>query len=110
MADETPALGCRRCWHQQKQRHRPRGCRPHQDPQYRRPGRGIGVVLGSFVGGFLPALAAVIMGHIAQKREPWATGFWVTALIAGYVGVGISLISGIGALLIFLAAPSGSTL
>ena len=62
----------------------------------------------SFVGGFF-ALAGVIMGHIAQKREPWAKGFWVAALIAAYVGVGISLISGIGALLIFLAAPSGST-
>ena len=49
------------------------------------------------------------MGHIAQKRDPWAKRFWVTALITGYVGVGISLISGIGALLIFLAAPSGST-
>ena len=70
---------------------------------------GIVGVLGSFVGfGFLPSLAGVIMGHIAQKREPWAKGFWMTALITGYVGVGISLMSGIGVLLIFLAALSGS--
>ena len=66
-------------------------------------------MLGSFVWGFLLALAGVIMGHIALKREPWAGGFWVTALITGYVGAGISLISRIGALLIFLAAPSGSS-
>jgi hypothetical protein len=71
---------------------------------------GIVGVLGSFVGfGFLPALAGVILGHIAQKREPWAKGFWVTALVTGYVGLGISLISGIGVVLLFVLGMSGSS-
>ena len=70
---------------------------------------GIVGVLGSFVGiGFLPAVAGVIMGHIAQKRQPWAKGFWVTALVTGYVGVAISVAIGLFALIIFLAAVSTS--
>ncbi|MDJ0334197.1 hypothetical protein QMG83_03055 [Salinibacterium sp. G-O1] len=71
---------------------------------------GILGVLMSFVGlGFLPALAAVIMGHLAQKRQPWAKPFWVTALVTGYVGLGISLIAGLFFLFVFIAASSGSS-
>ncbi len=70
---------------------------------------GIVGVLGSFAGlGFLPSLAAVIMGHMAQKKQPWAKPFWVTALATGYVGLGISLITGLFFLVVFLAASSGS--
>ena len=70
---------------------------------------GIVGVLGAFAGiGFLPAVAGVIMGHIAQKRQPWAKGFWVTALVTGYVGVAISVVIGLFALIIFLVAMSGS--
>ena len=47
----------------------------------------------SFVGlGLLPALAGVILGHIAQKKQPWAKGLWITGLITGYVGVLISAV------------------
>ena len=57
---------------------------------------GIVGVLASLVSlGFLPALAAVIMGHIAQKRQPYAKPFWLTGIITGYVGVGISLLTGL---------------
>jgi hypothetical protein len=42
--------------------------------------------------GFLPSLAAVITGHIARKRQPEARGMWMTGLICGYIGLGISLI------------------
>jgi hypothetical protein len=59
-----------------------------------------GVVLGFFGFGFLPALAAVITGHMAQKRQPYARPFWLTGIITGYVGIGLGIIAG----LIFLAA------
>lgn len=66
-------------------------------------------VLGSFVGlGFLPALAGVIMGHIAQKRQPYAKGFWITALVTGYIGLGISLLFGAIFLLAIIAGFAGA--
>ncbi len=44
-------------------------------------------LLGSFFWiGFLPALAGVILGHLAMSRQPHAKGFSVTGLITGYVG------------------------
>ncbi|MGL4340373.1 MAG: DUF4190 domain-containing protein [Rhodoglobus sp.] len=51
----------------------------------------VSVVLGWFGFGFLLALAAVITGHLAQKRQPWAKGFWLTGLITGYVGLATSV-------------------
>jgi len=54
---------------------------------------GIAGLLLSFVGfGFFPALAAVITGHMAQKRQPLSRPFWLTGLITGYVGVAIGVI------------------
>ena len=54
---------------------------------------GIGGLLLGFAGwGFLPALAAVITGHMAQKRQPWAKGFWLTGLITGYIGLAFSVL------------------
>ena len=51
-----------------------------------------GAFLSLFAFGFLPALAAVILGHIASKRQPYAKPFWLTGIITGYVGVGISIL------------------
>ena len=66
---------------------------------------GLGGLLLSFVGwGFFPALTAVITGHLAQRRQPWAKPFWLTGIITGYVGVLISLVIGALALLFFLLA------
>jgi hypothetical protein len=59
-----------------------------------------GVFLSFFSFGFFPALAGVILGHIAQKKQPYAKPFWLTGVITGYVGIAISLIYG----LILLAA------
>jgi hypothetical protein len=57
---------------------------------------GIGGLLFTLFGfGFLPALAAVITGHLAQKRQPYARPFWLTGIITGYIGLAISLIIGI---------------
>ena len=33
------------------------------------------------------SLAAVILGHIGQKNQPYAKGLWLTGLITGYVGL-----------------------
>lgn len=63
-----------------------------------------GVVLSLFGLGLLPALAGVITGHLAQKRQPWAKAMWLTGIITGYVGVGISLLTGLFFLLVFLVA------
>ena len=57
---------------------------------------GIAGVLFSLGGlGFLPALAAVITGHLARSRDPQARAFWLTGLISGYVGIGLSVVIGL---------------
>jgi hypothetical protein len=56
---------------------------------------GILSLMASFVLlGFLPALGAVITGHLAQKRQPHARPFWLTGLITGYIGLVIALLTG----------------
>ena len=44
--------------------------------------------------GFLPALAAVIIGHIAQRRQPGAKILWLTGLITGYLSLVVSVVFG----------------
>ena len=63
---------------------------------------GLVLFLGGF--GFPPAVAAVVLGHLGQKRQPYARGFWLTGLITGYVGVGLSLISLVIVIVILVAA------
>ncbi|MCU1440814.1 MAG: hypothetical protein JWP85_1811 [Rhodoglobus sp.] len=58
-----------------------------------------GLVLSLFGLGLLAAIAAVITGHMAQKRQPWAKAFWMTGIITGYVGLAISVV--FGAILVF---------
>ena len=45
-----------------------------------------GIILGVSL---IISVAAVVMGHIASKKQPYARGFWLTGLIAGYVGIGL---------------------
>jgi len=64
----------------------------------------LGIVGVLFFGwGFPISLAAVITGHMAQKRQPWAKPFWITGLITGYVGLGISVIGGLALVAYFIA-------
>ncbi|MCY7413594.1 MAG: DUF4190 domain-containing protein [Salinibacterium sp.] len=51
-------------------------------------------IVGLFFG-ILVSIAAVVIGHMAQKRQPDARAFWLTGLIAGYVGILIGLVVGI---------------
>jgi hypothetical protein len=55
----------------------------------------VGLLLDLFGFGFLVSLAAVITGHLAQRRQPAERAFWLTGLITGYIGIGISLIYGV---------------
>jgi hypothetical protein len=67
----------------------------------------VGLLLTLTGFGFLINVAAVITGHLAARRQPYAKGFWLTGIITGYVGLGISLISGL-VLLIFFVSLLGS--
>lgn len=53
--------------------------------------------------GLFPSIAAVITGHLAIKRQPYARAMSIAGLICGYVGIAISLlwIVAIVALIIF---------
>lgn len=52
----------------------------------------LGILSGIFGIGIVFAIAAVILGHLGQRREPEAKGFWLTGLITGYIGVVINLL------------------
>lgn len=56
-----------------------------------------GLIVGWFFVGLL-SLAAVITGHIAQRKEPHARAFWLTGLITGY----LAIIAGIGVIIIWI--------
>jgi hypothetical protein len=63
----------------------------------------VGLVFTLFAFGLLPSLAAVITGHLAQRRQPAARAYWLTGLITGYTGIGISVIIGVFVLIWLLA-------
>jgi len=69
---------------------------------------GIGGLLLSIVGiGFLPAAVAVVLGHLAQKKQPYARPLWLTGLITGYVAIGIGLLTFLAWILFFVLLVSG---
>jgi uncharacterized membrane protein len=71
---------------------------------------GIAAVFASFVSlGLLPSIAAVILGHLGQRRQPYARPFWLTGLITGYIALGISLIWGVYFIAIIIAGIAAST-
>lgn len=84
----------------------PYGQNPYgQNPYAPRPAQGLSVaslVLGLvglffsfFAFGFLLVVGAIVTGHLAQRRQPASRGMWLTGLITGYLGLGISLIWGL---------------
>ena len=57
---------------------------------------GIGSIVFTFAGfGFLPGIAAVILGQIAKKSQPHARGFWLTGIITGWVAIGLGVLTGL---------------
>lgn len=70
-----------------------------------------GVVLGFFYGlGLFPSIAAVITGHLAVKRQPYARGMGIAGLVCGYAGVLVSLlwIGFVVVIIVFAANASDS--
>ncbi|MCM0616229.1 DUF4190 domain-containing protein [Paenarthrobacter sp. TYUT067] len=65
---------------------------------------GIAVYVG-FGFFILPQIAAVILGHLALKREPAGKGMAIAGLVMGYLGVALTLILGI----IFFVAIGASS-
>jgi hypothetical protein len=51
-------------------------------------------ILGAFGSlfslGFVPAVVGVVLGFVARKSQPHAKTFWMTGIITGFVGIGIS--------------------
>ena len=63
-------------------------------------------IIGSILGLFIPA-AAVVLGFLGRKREGEpAKPLWLTALITGFIGVGIALVSLIGWIVVFSVGAS----
>ena len=70
---------------------------------------GIVAVLLSFASfGFLPGVAAVVLGHLGQKRQPHAKSMWITGLITGYIAAGIGVLTGLFWLAILLIIPAAA--
>lgn len=71
----------------------------------------VGVVVSIFgLGfGFIFSAAAVVLGFLGKSREPAARGFWLTAIITGFVGIAISVIILIGFIVLFAYASSADT-
>ncbi|WP_353987328.1 DUF4190 domain-containing protein [Ruicaihuangia caeni] len=60
-------------------------------------------IIGGILQLFIPA-AAVVLGFLGKKREPWASkGLWLTGIILGFVGIAIGLISIIAWIALFAA-------
>ncbi|MCU1438580.1 MAG: hypothetical protein JWP66_1667 [Naasia sp.] len=57
----------------------------------------VGLVLGGTFGA--APLAAIVLGHVALRREPDGRPLAITGLVLGYVGVGFVLLVGLFAAL-----------
>ncbi|ABM08034.1 DUF4190 domain-containing protein [Paenarthrobacter aurescens] len=66
---------------------------------------GIAVYVG-FGFFILPQIAAVILGHLALKREPAGKGMAIAGLVMGYLGVALTVIFGI---IFFIAIGASSS-
>jgi succinate dehydrogenase/fumarate reductase cytochrome b subunit len=54
----------------------------------------LGVLLSLFLfgTGFLPGVAAVVLGFLGRRKEPQAKGMWLTGLITGFVAIAIAIV------------------
>jgi hypothetical protein len=52
----------------------------------------LGLLIGIVGGGLLFSVGGVVLGHLGQRKEPDAKGFWLTGLISGYVGILLNLV------------------
>ena len=71
-------------------------------------GSGIAIlpIIGSILGLFIPA-AAIVLGFLGKSREGApARPFWLTALITGFIGVGIALVALVVWIIVFSVGSS----
>jgi len=63
-------------------------------------------IAGLFIVPVAGSIAALIMGYMAKKQQPYARPLWLTGIITGWVGVGLGILGIIGAILwfVFVAA------
>ena len=53
----------------------------------------VGVVFSFVAGlGLIPAIVAVVTGHMSRKREPNARGLALGGMITGYAGLALSIL------------------
>ena len=69
----------------------------------------LGVLIGFVGGGLLFSVGGVVLGHLGQRREPAARGFWLTGLITGYVGILVNIIVIIVWIVFFIAVASNQS-
>jgi hypothetical protein len=69
---------------------------------------GIAVYLGFGVF-ILPQLAAVILGHLALRREPSGRGFAIAGLVMGYLGLVLTVLAIVGLAILTTVASTSST-
>lgn len=68
---------------------------------------GIAVYVGfGFI--VLPQVAAVILGHMALRREPSGRGLAIAGLVMGYIGLALTVLAIIGLALLFSVAATSS--
>ncbi|WP_411700361.1 hypothetical protein [Conyzicola sp.] len=63
----------------------------------------LGLLIGLVGGGLLFSVGGVVLGHLGQRKEPEAKGFWLTGLITGYVGILLNLIVIVVWIVVFVA-------
>jgi hypothetical protein len=68
---------------------------------------GIAVFVGfGFI--LLPQIAAVILGHMALRREPSGRGLALAGLVMGYIGLALTVLAIVGLALLFSVAATSS--
>jgi hypothetical protein len=66
----------------------------------------LGLLIGFVGGGLLFSVGGVVLGHLGQRKEPAARGFWLTGLITGYVGILVNIVVIIIWIVFFVAVAS----
>lgn len=68
---------------------------------------GIAVYVGfGFI--LLPQIAAVILGHLALRREPSGRGLAIAGLVLGYVGLALTVLAFVALAMLFSVAATSS--
>jgi len=70
---------------------------------------GIAIYLG-FGFFILPQLAAVILGHLALRREPSGRGFAIAGLVMGYLGLVLTVLAIVGITILASVAGTSGTI